>query len=937
MAKRRYAGKFSVRKIAPAILIVCLMLLSPLAFVFSSNDNSSNLDADTQSHTIRYYYGSTTSGTYVDVDYYGIAATEYNPAYWSNSPWTGETENVSMVITSVPVSQEYLLRLDSGKLYFSYDDDPAQGGHERTGLNLSKPNKEEVIRIYLEEGATPVGVIPNSSNPPRPSSTQFNSWEDRFKYNDAEDRFKLTYWSDKGYVYVRFETLMSQDNLLDLTTGDYVRFGLLFNAQYSTGLSVENVPVQKVFGGWTTSRNYDVNDYPAGIIYPGDVVPASVTELHAVWIYPDIKVINAEFTSTTSYDTTNKRLTTQLSLDTDSLRTGIEPYITIDSLNISDSDKVGVYHYDYDQNKYVQGLSDSEHSMFSTIYHLDSSELMTVSSTTTIPSGTYRSASTDDLNVIGINASIHMGGDVVMDNLRFNQVTYDNSNRLGNSASFTINANYHRLIIGTNVDVDKEYLEKQKEDNPGYKGELLLAPYVIGGSGNHTSGSIEHKKIVSMAGENPASQNYELKDLEVDIATYVIVHSGTYAHISAGPTASWQVGGSSPLSTYAVVKDATVMGIVSGSAGSSIINGSMYDDRGAFDGGTFVYCCGTKTTGDRYEDLATGFDTDVHDYFYTDESSVVQGGCRAGKIYGSTHLFLSGTTSVFDAQAGGRVAESYCEHTYLEISGKAEVRHVACGTITDGSERTQNLQCVDGVDIYVVDSPVIATLLGAGYDTWSIQNYSTMSNGEINIEIAGGLIGYVYGGGMRGSVGTTNDSQKVDISIKMTDGEIRYDLFGGGKGALDKIHHKAKMTDGSQPDGSLGRWDSEDVNKSTNQKNSTGFSKVYGDITIVITGGEIDGNVYGGGESLPALKNYMDVYSLNSSPSTDVASVYGDVKITIDGSARIAGNVYGAGKGINIGTGPSTRMPKVTMWMWKRLRDTPGLKATSKRSPTTPP
>ena len=932
-ARSIWSDRHQLKRIVPAVFVVCLMLLSPLVLLTQSGDFGSGLDATEQKHKITYHYNPDGSGTSVGVYYYGIAATEYNPAYWTSSldsiyaannadvvgtrtVWEGQSANTSVSITSLPVTQEYMVRLDNGKLYFSYDgdtvlEDGTRPGHD-LGLSFTNIKGQEVLRIYLDDdGITPKGVIQNTDpqypNDIRPSSTQYSTWEDRFKYTDSNSRFKLSYWvEDNGaYVYSKFQTLNGTTQLIDLTDGEYKTFGLLFNAMFDDGFSIDNVSIQKVFGGWTTIKDYDCRNYPEGIIYPGDVVSEDVTKLYAVWLYPDIKIPQEGFTSVTQVQ--GNKLISHLSLNADSLRAGIQPYIGLSSLNVTESDMVGVYHYDYDLGKYVVGASDSDYSMFSTIYQIEASELIQVSTKTTIPSGTYRSANPDDVNTIGINASILMGGDVVIDNLLFKQMYYDNNNRLGDKASYVINANYHRLIIGTNVDVDKGDLNYQKQNDPTYKGELLLAPYVVGGSGSNTSTSIEDgKRIVSVAGTDDSSRNHGMSNLQVDIATFVIVHSGTYAHISAGPPDGTIGSDNRPLSTYVVIKDATVMGIVGGSAGQSIVNGSMYDGQGANDGGTFVYCCGLKSTGDMYEDLATGFDNDAHNYFYADESSVVQGGSRIGKVYGSTHLFLSGRTSVFDAQAGGRSAESYCEHTYIEITGKAEVRHVACGTITDGASRNQNYQSVGGVDIYVAQNPIIATLLGAGYDTWFVQNYATMVKGEINIEISGGLIGYVYGGGMRGTIGTTDPEENVDIHIKMTGGTVKYDLFGGGRGGLDKIHHKAKMADGSQPDGSLGRWDKDGTASCINQTNSTGFSKVFGDVSIEITGGRVEGNVYGGGESTPALKDYMGVYDMSASkygPTQNVAKLEGDVSIVIDGGAEILGDVYGAGKGIAVENG----------------------------------
>ena len=253
-----------------------------------------------------------------------------------------------------------------------------------------------------------------------------------------------------------------------------------------------------------------------------------------------------------------------------------------------------------------------------------------------------------------------------------------------------------------------------------------------------------------------------------------------------------------------------------------------------------------------------------------------------GDVNGSTHVFVSGTSSVWDVQGGGRAGYTKCAFTYVEISGEAEVRHAACGLVTDGNSSNNNITCSKGSKILVADEPRIAMLFGAGYDTWANPVYTNMREGKsIDVEIRGGEIGFVYGGGYRGTVGSNGNALTVTVTI--TGGKVLYDVFGGGRGGIDKMLRTAS---GKSPSGS-------------GYLNSTGQSLVYGDVTVNISGNAvINGNVYGGGESVPRLTRYYGTTFTNNDTTTDVAKVIGNTSVNVSGSAVIKGGVFGAGKGI---------------------------------------
>ena len=946
-----------------AVFIVVLLLVSSVLIAFPRNGMVEGATA----HTITYHSGFVASGESsektVDVTYYGIAATEYNPEYWSESlskllgqgdldngiaeNWEGPAVDgtVNLTISKFLAIQEYEVWYVSNSDWVCYmrAADGSETEHrDPTGdlntwtygydVGIDSTAGDVVFKIVLDQetlsGAKIKGILAEGSNL-RPVSEKYGIWEDRFHINST-NRYKISYFvgGSGSYATGTYNRPLSATELYYALYNEdaehqnkekFVRFGIEFELDLATPqtLNLTDSNFKKVFAGWSKlnpddylvdESNYTEFAQTSNFVYPGDVVSDDVRDLYAIWLYPDIELGAVKLNSTTVYDASKKQLVTTLALDTSTLQSSIQPYIDINSLKIGkQADEA--YHFDSEENgvlHYEPGVTpNSDKSMFVTIYKLKNSNgYVSVTSATEIPSGTYRSYSVAEPISIRIQASIKAGGNVIIDNVKFDQASYSADNRLGNIDSFTINANYNRLILGTNISIDEDRLKTYGEGSNYIN--LLRAPYVLGGSGNSSKILESGKDIVSAS--DSAGGTCLGSELKVNISTYVIVHSGIYCHLSAGPTASSKVTNSSvQLSTYMVVKDVTAMGIVSGSAGNSEINTQGSEGEGFLQGGSFVYCCGLKTTGDRYEDLATEYNEgNIHDMYQLDESSLVQGGSRGGKIYGCTHVFLSGYSSVFDIQAGGRVPVSYCSHTYLEISGKAVVRHVACGTITDGSTSTSSVQAVGGVDIFVTQQPTIATLLGAGYDTWSVNKGSTMKEGEIHINIYGGTFGYVYGGGMRGSVGDSTSQTTVDIYINMTGGTVLFDLFGGGRGGLDKIHHNAKVENNGDPDGSMGRWDKTQAKDSIGSKNSTGYSKVYGDINISIGGtAVINGNVYGGGESVPATKSYMNLQSgifTFDNPVSGVASLTGDITISIDG-ATVRGSVYGTGKGIEIQSG----------------------------------
>lgn len=607
--------------------------------------------------------------------------------------------------------------------------------------------------------------------------------------------------------------------------------------------SIGSMSVNEVFAGWSTTDGGTL-DY-----YPGDVVPSSVTDLYAVWAEPSIYVngLSSSFSNGDEWKVT------------------FDTYKTITSSSITSlsiDPKVDRAHtYDHSDRMFIDIMVLGNNISYNWI-------------TTTGPC-TIRSFNGSNITF----ATINLDGDTIFDNISLTS-NLDPTNH-GDNSSSGIFANGHKLILGTGIGTEATAHTR--------------APQVYGGGISAvTSAVMTEKEIVS------ADTAFTTRP---DLGTFVLVHSGVYYNLVAGganaPIGSSSGSSSVYLSTYMVLKGGVVLDTVVGGSGSGQDNTdtSIYAEASpttTYDqGGTFIYALGIKMPGDQYHEKQVGTNIAGFLGFTLDESTIMEGGGSGrldsssslsyNQIHGSTHIFLSGDSDIWDVQAGNRRGISGADFAYLEISGNAVVRHVACGTITDGN-RHADMTSVDAVRIVVRDNASVASVFGAGYDTWYYPNYSTMIDAvSIDVLIKGGTVGSVYGGGYRGSI-TVSDG----IAIEISGGTILGDVFGGGRGGLDKIMHYADGTIYGEA-----------------YLDSTGKSEVNGNITIAITGGEIRGNVYGGGESVPKLTAYSNLtltnhptsnITFNSAPN-NVAAVNGNTSVTMSGGV-VKGSIYGGGKGV---------------------------------------
>ena len=439
--------------------------------------------------------------------------------------------------------------------------------------------------------------------------------------------------------------------------------------------------------------------------------------------------------------------------------------------------------------------------------------------------------------------------DVIIDRIRLNESHQPNHGD-GSGGLF---ANGHKLIIGTGVDT-------------GDSESVTEYPQLFGGG----TGDIR--------------------------STSLIVHSGTYGNIFGGSgNGGAAIGGD----TKVVLRDVTILDTLAGGSASG---------AGNISGSTNIYATSLYMPGDYYEEEHL----DPNGWRLKPkltESTIITGGSNGSlgnydqnkNCVGSTNIHLSGDSEVWDVQGGGRRGDTRVGSANLVISGNALVKHIACGGITDGMSSVRTIGNVGGVNLVVKDDAKVAMLLGGGYDTWGSPSKQSTVVGKIDISIEGGTVGYVYGGGFRGVVGSDTTEVKIDIS----GGKILKDVYGGGRGGFDKILHKN--------DGTLG------PKENNGFKDTTGYSKLTAESINITVGKDavVEGSVYGGGQSTPVINSYngetirQDNY--HNEQLRDVAEVdAGSVRISIEGT--INGSVYTGGKGIDTSLFTDTTSSEYMEW-----------------------
>ena len=441
--------------------------------------------------------------------------------------------------------------------------------------------------------------------------------------------------------------------------------------------------------------------------------------------------------------------------------------------------------------------------MYSTRY--DVSGNVNVDSLST---GTYRSINDDGskgngklaiiLNDGGRNEGYYssLSGDVILDNI---SLEGNESNPIGHGSEHALYAQGNKLIVGTGVTCSGYDEGKAVQINGGWYER------------DHST---------------PTGKEY---------VTDVRIFSGTYANIFGG--------------SYSGNLDGTInVVLLGGTVTDTIYGGSMYGNVTE----TNVLVVG----GEVYNEV----DSEVK-YEFKENYQTIVGGSRYSGTVSESNVTISNLGKIYAVQGGGRSGTgTYTNVTNVEVSGKAEVYYLVCGSVTDGNN-TNTDPPVGTANVVICDSAVIgkadskgALVFAGGWDTWQESKHPSTRTTTLMIEDGCTINGDVFGGGFRGAVGTESSNSGTAVDIEVLGGTIAGSLYGGGRGGPDPL---GQVTDNGQ-------------------------AYVYGDVSILVQGATINGSVYGGGLGI-------------SGSDGDIAKVTGDVDLTIE-SSTIEGSVYGGGE-----------------------------------------
>lgn len=830
MTKMNSMDNSRYRTMAVAIIVVSLLAVALGVILWSSPSG----DADGEHEYSLTYQpnGAKKAGggdaVAISAHYDGIISTEYNPEYWYDTLPVGTPGNL-----------------------------PAAGSDN---TNWVGPMNDQAVTVRT---ILKVVVVDK------------NTYSVDFPQGFNVDHIVKT---GKAETYIQNISISGSHIGFDATGN--TREGETYDMEVYFSLAAGTV--QTVFGGWidpNTSKEY----------LPGDVIPSSVTVLNAKWITPDYYVQALKIASSGS--DAEKWVNNGYTVPADSKyvprdhlvigkKTAGDASINIAGQvyqGIDDGDSYGTFTVS-NKGTYNVTFGDGREgpSMFGSIYRISEN----VNMATSLPVGTYRSmditparalenAASGYKILITAKNSYTNAGDVIFDNVKIMAFTDAATPSHGNKGN-GIYGGGHILIMGRGLEISENMQVFGGVDN---KSATLTR--VIG-----------EKTMISKEGD-PAT---------VKIATCLIIHSGVYYNVGGG--CEYGAVGSSTvtdLCTYMVLKGGMVIDSVYGASVYGVDrSGTRYEYCDSY-----VYVTGAFLTGDDYVDTQTGDKTgnigskrlrdnySISNFSVLKDVSVLIGGTRQAVMEGATHVFITDHASVYDAAGAGRESTSSINYSNLEISGAAIVRHAVSGGVMNAI--TTQKQMVNHTRVVILDDCKIASVYGAGYDIWDSpsSSYTTMfgEGTTVDIVMAGGTVGNLYGGGYRGSIGSSANPDNLTITISISGGNVVESVYGGGSGGADKAKHV--NSGGARYNDSAKGW-----------ADTSGYSKVYGNINLNITGGTIGDSVYGGGKSVPQIASYKGYNFNNVGNNKFVAQVVGNIKITVDGNAVISGSVYGGGKGV---------------------------------------
>lgn len=246
----------------------------------------------------------------------------------------------------------------------------------------------------------------------------------------------------------------------------------------------------------------------------------------------------------------------------------------------------------------------------------------------------------------------------------------------------------------------------------------------------------------------------------------------------------------------------------------------------------------------------------------------------------------AGQTTSHDFTGSNLTTDMYTASILVDIQESTKENYTYDINLLVGGATAGNMYA--NITINVENGSVGRLLGGSIGDKVSLSNWNYPENtflGYTTINLTGGTIQELYGGSLGRNMNALSGSGSsrnlicdiyhygtININIS-SEAVVNSNIYGAGAGGVTGYH-----------------------------ENSTDTYKDYGKdiktiVNINITGGTINGNIYGGGYG------YTE-YLTEAVTATDGGALYGDSNIIINGSPTINGNIYAAGCGYDSSSKP---------------------------------
>lgn len=352
----------------------------------------------------------------------------------------------------------------------------------------------------------------------------------------------------------------------------------------------------------------------------------------------------------------------------------------------------------------------------------------------------------------------------------------------------------------------------------------------------------------------------------------MLVEGGDISNIAGGVDAANPAAGTS---LYIRMVGGTVRGAIYGSGAFAAASGNrqMVFTGGKVGGWIAAGCNGTSTTqsggvlpSDTY--VYVGDDTEVGNKdgstpptINTSVGGNVFGAGSGNTTYETTGQVNNATVVVAD--------DSYIQNNvfgggnYGYTSETANV-HVLGGTVGGSVFGGSNQKLGNVTNITMKDGKVTGNIYGGSNITGTVSGLAT-------INVSGGEVTNVFGGGC-GSGTAMSSGTKVTVS----GGTINENIYGGGEeGTVTAVGTQVTFSGGTVNDiYGAGKGNTNPVQR----------ANITGSTTVAVSGGTVNGSVYGGGQ------NGTVAYAASGANNTNYKSTVG-----VSGG-EVKGNVYGGGK-----------------------------------------